>query len=141
VPPRFIDASVFVHAYLEPRRPLKAHESALRGHARAIVSRINRGETVVTSTVHLAEVANLLEDWMPPGVANSILLGLTTRENVQILPVGHRDFLEALASAPDDRLGTTDALARVLMVRHGLADIYSFDRDFDGLKDVRRISR
>ena len=70
MPPRYVDASVFVHAYIRPRRELKAHERGIKSHARAIVARINEGEDVVTSTVQVAEgirvkLAVLLEILLP----------------------------------------------------------------------------
>jgi len=37
MPPRFIDASVFVHAYFLPVRALKPHEERIKEGAKAIV--------------------------------------------------------------------------------------------------------
>ena len=51
MPIRFVDASVFVHAYLKPRRELRPHEILIKKRARTIVSRINQGEPVLVSTV------------------------------------------------------------------------------------------
>jgi len=141
VPPRFIDASVFVHAYLRPKRDLKPHEREIKAHARDIVSRIGRGEEIVTSAVHLGEVANILEDWMRLEDARAIQLGLCARENVAILPVDRGDLLEALAVGSDTGVGTSDALAAVLMRANGIVEVYSFDKDFDRFGDLRRISR
>ena len=141
MPQRFVDASVFVHAYLRPTRELKPHEVAVKKNARTIVTRIHRGESVVLSTVHLSEVANLLEDWMPLEDAQAVERSLCMRESIDILPVDKRDLLEALAIGAETGLGTTDALAILLMQRLGLPEIYSFDRDFDRQKGIRRISQ
>ena len=46
---RFMDASVFVHAYLKPKRPLKPQEVGVKEVAKRIVTRINGGERVLTS--------------------------------------------------------------------------------------------
>lgn len=141
MPRRFADASVFVHSYLRPTRELKPHEVTLKRSARSIVTRIQRGEPVVLSTVHLAEVANLLEDWMPLGDAQAVARTLCTKDAIEILPVEKRDLVEALAIGAESGLGTTDALAILLMRRHGVAEIYSFDRDFDRREGIRRVSR
>lgn len=141
MPGRFVDASVFVHAYLRPRRALRPQEDLIKKRARAIVSRINRGEAVVLSVVHFSEIANLLEDWMAFRDAHAIQLGLATMENVQILPVTRTDLLDALTLAADAEVGTTDALAVVLMQREGRTDIYSFDRDFDRFDGLRRVAQ
>lgn len=141
MPPRFIDASVFVHAYLRPKRDLKAHERSIKTDARSIVTRINDGEAVVTSAVHLAEIANILEDWLPLTDAQTIQRGLYTRDSIRILPAGQGDLIEALALGLDVAVGTSDAMAAVLMRREGLKDIYSFDRDFDRFRDLRRVAK
>jgi predicted nucleic acid-binding protein len=135
-----LDASVFVHAYLRPRRELKAHERAIKSHARAIVARVNEGEAVVTSTVQVAEIANILENWMSLEDAAAIQQGLCTLDSVRILATTRADLLEALALGSELGLGTSDALAVVFMKREGLREVYSFDKDYDGLPDISRVS-
>lgn len=141
MPRRFIDASAFAHAYLRPKRELKPHERQIKAQARAIVTRIGRGEEVVTSTVHLGEVANILEDWMRLDDARAIQRGLCMRENIDILPVGRGELIEALAAGIETSVGTTDALAAVLMHESGITEIYSFDKDFDRFENLRRVSQ
>ena len=141
MPARYVDASVFVHAYLKPRRKLGAREGNIKKRARAIVGRINRGEPVLLSTVHFAEIANVLEDWMALRDAQAVQLGLATMDNVRLLPVTRSDILDALALAAETEVGTTDALAVVLMEREGTTDVYSFDRDFDQFDGLRRVAQ
>jgi predicted nucleic acid-binding protein len=138
--PRFVDASVFVHAYLRPRRELKPHERKIKAQARAIVARVNEGEAVVTSAVHFSEVANVLEDWIGLDAAQAVQRGLCVRETVEVLPVARGDLLEALSTATEVGVGMTDALAAVLMRDRGIREIYSFDRDFDRFEDIRRFT-
>ncbi|HEX9341553.1 MAG TPA: type II toxin-antitoxin system VapC family toxin [Thermoplasmata archaeon] len=141
MPRRFIDASVFVHAYLRPRRALKPHERAIKGHARTIVARIEHEEEVAISTVHLGEIANVLEEWMRAEDARAVLRELVTRDNIEVLPVGRDDFLEAMSLGSEAGAGTTDALAAVLMGIKGITEIYSFDRAFDRVEGLNRITR
>ena len=138
--PRFVDASVFVHAYLRPRRELKPHERRIKAQARTIVARVNEGEAVVTSAVHFSEVANILEAWMRFDAAQAVQRGLCARETVEILSVARGDLLEALSTGSEVGVGTTDALAAILMRDRGLREIYSFDRDFDRFEDFRRVT-
>ena len=140
MPARYVDASVFVHAYIRPRRELKAHERGIKSHARAIVARINEGEAVVTSTVQVAEIANVLENWMRLEDAAAIQQGLCTLDSVRIVDTCRADLLEALALGSEFELGTSDALAVVFMRRDGLREVYSFDRDFDRIPDITRVS-
>src|SRR2546421_7648504 len=99
MPPRFVDASVFVHAYLKPRRELRPQEGAIKKRARAIVTRISKGEQVFLSTVHFAEIANLLEDWRALAEAQSILSSLATMETVLLEPVTRANLRQALDHA------------------------------------------
>lgn len=140
MPRRFVDASVFVHAYLKPQRDLRPEETRIKKRARAIVTRISRGEPVSLSVVHFSEVANLLEDWMPLREAQTIQLGLATMENVEILSVTRDDLLGALDLASEMAVGSTDALAVVLMRKQDAMEVYSFDRDFDRIGGIRRVA-
>lgn len=140
MPPRFVDASVFVHAFLRPRRELRPHERALKSKARGIVARINEGEHVVTSVVHFAEIANVLEDWMPFADAMTLERGICNRDTVAVQPVNRHDIVEALSIASEAGIGTTDALAVSLMLREGLQEVYSFDKDFDRISKIRRVA-
>ncbi len=59
---KFADANVFIYAILKPRRELSEKELEIKSRAKAILARINEGEEVFTTVVHLSEVANVLED-------------------------------------------------------------------------------
>ena len=39
---KFVDATVFIHAYLKPSRKLEPHEKELKKGARQIIERLNR---------------------------------------------------------------------------------------------------
>jgi len=58
---RFIDASVFLYAFLKPKRRVSEDVLELKENAKRILSRIEEGEEVVTTVVHLSEIANILE--------------------------------------------------------------------------------
>ena len=135
----FVDASVFVYAFLKPKRKLKLHEVNIKDAAKKIVSRINEGEEVAMSVVHFSEVCNVLEDHLSLEEAFEIERGLLFRENIVIHEVSEEDYIEALLVAEDQKVGANDALAYVLMKEAGLGKIYSFDKDFDAFKDVKRI--
>ena len=56
------------------------------------------------------------------------------------LHVPSRDaFVEALDLFIETNIDFTDAFNAATMAQHGITDIYSYDRDFDRLGDVRRI--
>lgn len=138
---RFVDASVFVHAYLKPKRNLTTSEIQMKENARRIVSRLNEGEAAFTSSVHLAEIANIVEDYLPIKEAHEVESAICLRDTIEIETVSRSDCSEALAVSEENQLGLTDALAIVLMRRNGVTEIYSFDKDFDYISDIRRVRK
>lgn len=137
---RFVDASVFVHAFIKPRRKLKVHEQRIKKNAKQIVKRIDSGEEIAISTVHLSEVANVLEDFMPFKSALEIVTSLISKPSITLLNVTGKDCIKAVLIAQTNTIGFTDAIACVLMSESMMKEIYSFDKDFDRVKDFRRIS-
>jgi hypothetical protein len=70
---RFVDTNVFIYAVLSPKTSIPEHIKKKKETARQIFLRINNGEMVTTSTVHLSEVANVLEDVAGIGFAVDFL--------------------------------------------------------------------
>lgn len=138
---RFIDASVFVHAYLKPKKSLKPHEKRIKESAKSILSRVNEGERVLTTVVHVGEIANILEKFLPLHNALELESTILTKENIEIADVPRNLYLNAIPVASDNQLGLNDALAAVAMKEMGVSEIYSFDRDFDGLENVKRVTK
>ena len=137
---KFVDASVFVHAFIQPKRELKPHEERIKRSARQIVKRIDAGEEVVISTVHLSEIANILEDFMPLNNALEIISSLVSKPSIMVLNVTGRDCVKALLTAQTNAIGFSDAIAYVLMSDRNIQEIYSFDKDFENIKGIKRIN-
>jgi predicted nucleic acid-binding protein len=137
---RFVDASVFLHAYLKPKRALKPHEKEIKESAKSILRRIGEGERVLTTTVHFGEVANLLEDLLPLPEALELESGILALDNLEMVEVSKEMYLAAAPLAVEKGVGLNDALAVVAMRGRGISEIYSFDGDFDRL-GVKRLSR
>ena len=136
---RFVDASVFVHAFLKPKRELKPHEMKIKESAKKIVKRINDGEEVGVTVVQVSEIANLLESYLPLNEALRVEKFLLLAGNVKVFDVTKRDCLKALKIVKEKDVGLCDAIAYVIMMKNGVNEIYSFDSDFDKL-NVRRVT-
>jgi uncharacterized protein len=65
VPQTYIDANVFVYAFLKTKRQLQPKELEIKQAAKNIVARISKGEKVITSVVHFSEVCNVLDNHLP----------------------------------------------------------------------------
>jgi predicted nucleic acid-binding protein len=134
-----VDASVFIYAFLRPKRKLQPHEIAIKDAAKKIVLRINEGEDVVMSVVHFSEVCNILEDYLPLEEAFAIEKGLLFRDNIVIREVSREGYLKAMSVAENQQVGINDGLAYILMKESNTRRIYSFDKDFDKFKDITRV--
>jgi predicted nucleic acid-binding protein len=140
MPTTFVDANVFVYAFLKTKRLLQPNELKLKEAAKKIVTRISAGEKVVMSVVIFSEICNILEDYIPFEQAVLLEKGLLYRENVHISEVTHEDYLKALVLTEDYRVGVNDALTYTLMKKENIQAIYSFDKDFDAFTDIQRIT-
>lgn len=136
---RFVDSNVFIYAFLKPKRKLSAADSKIKNAAKTITKRIENGEGVATSVVHLSEVVNLLEKHMSLENQKEFLDSVFFAENIDVLTVDKDVYLLGADLAAEHRIGINDGLAAVLMQKEDIEEIYSFDRHFDLLPDVKRV--
>ena len=136
---RFVDASVFLYAYLRPKRAVPNEIAEMKKAARAILRRINTSEKVYSSLIHLSEVANILEAVMPVNESRTIMRDLLYATTIVILEPTKGNYLDAIEVASEASVGLNDGLAYVLMKTTGAKEIYSFDRHFDRFDDIERI--
>lgn len=130
---RFIDANVFIYAVLKPRRPLTEGERSIKERAKGILRRVDAGERVLTTVVHLSEVANVLEDTAGAVLAARFVHDLLAKENVVVEAVSAEDYLESAVLAGEKGVSVNDALAYVVMRRRGVREVYTFDKHFEKL--------
>ncbi len=136
---RFIDASAILYAVIEPKKPLSEQLMEIKINAKNILKRINEGEQVITSVVHLSEVSNILEARKSFSEVAKFITDLMMKESIEILDVVADDCKAAAILAKRYEVGVNDTLAKLLMDRNDLGEIYSFDKHFDTLQ-VKRIT-
>lgn len=130
---RFVDSNVLIYAILDPKRRLTEREKGIKESAERLMQRINNGEEVVTSVVHISEIANILEDAANLGFAVSFTRDLISRWNITVEPVDRAMYILAIAIADEKKIGINDALAYEIMKKKEIKEIYSFDKHFDNL--------
>ena len=136
---RFVDASLFLYAYLKPRKAVADEVAEMKRNSKLIVKRINSGERVSTSLTHVSEVANILEASMPIHESHMVMRDLIHSPTIAILEPSRDNYVDAVEVAEEVSVGLNDGVAYVLMKENGIEEIYSFDRHFDRFKDVRRV--
>ena len=127
---RFIDANVFIYAILKPKTVLPEAVRRKKAAAKEIFLRVNAGEPVTTTTVHVSEVANVLEDAAGLSFAVDFLSALLLKSNLVVEPVSVDDYRESILLAQKSAISINDALAILIMERQGIDEIYTFDRHF-----------
>ena len=136
---RFLDASIFLSAFIKPLRDPPEDVAEMKNSARLVVSRIQEGETVVTTIVHVSEIANVLESRAGLKASREIILGLVSKENVGIVPVTSVEYSEAITGSEKFNVGINDALAYNVMLRNCISEVYSLDKHFEKLPGISRI--
>lgn len=128
---RFVDANVFIYAVLSPKTSIPEHIKKKKEAARQIFLRINNGEIVTTSTVHLSEVANVLEDVAGIGFAVDFLSAVFSKTTIVVEPVTAVMYHKSVFRAQNSTISINDALALIIMEQKEIDEIYTFDRHFD----------
>lgn len=128
---RFIDANVVVYAVLKPKAALAPAVAKKKAAARDIFLRVNDGEPVVTTTLHLSEVANVLEDVAGLAFATDLLSAVLFKPSIEVETVSADDYRESVTRATKYGISVNDALALVVMDRRSVDEIYTFDRHFE----------
>jgi uncharacterized protein len=140
---RFVDASVFLHAYLTPQKNKRIPQDVedLKRRARSIIKRINDDkEKVMTSLVHVSEIANILGARISVQVTCDIISSILNLENLEIVEPSKKEYESAIEESRLHNIGVNDALAWILMRRAGISEIYSFDGDFDEIENLKRLT-
>lgn len=138
---RFLDSSVFLHAYLRPRRPLTAREEAVKAAAQEILRRVEEGEPVFTTTVHVSEVVNIVESRVGLQASLGLAARLLSLENVEVLPVSRDDYEKSLEVAQRFSVSLNDAVAYAKMLEKGASEVYTFDKHFAQLPGMRTLPK
>jgi uncharacterized protein len=137
---RFLDTNVFVYAYYKPKKQLSQREFDMKENARNIVSNVIQGkENVLTTVIHLSKIVNILKHVMTLDEVREIVRGLFMLENVRIADVTRNMFFDASELGNELKLDANDALALDVMESNGVAEIYSFDEDFDRVDKIKRL--
>lgn len=136
---RFLDANIFIYAYYKPVHDLSPKQRAMKEKSKEIVKRINEGEAVITAVVHLSEVSNILKRALPLDELAMLLIGLYSSDNIKILDVTKNDYLGAIELMDETKMDPNDSLAIQIMRREGVKEIYSFDRSFENVDEIKRL--
>jgi predicted nucleic acid-binding protein len=139
---RFLDANIFIYAYYKPKRQLTPQEADMKNRAKEIVTNLNSGEEeVLTTVVHLSEVANILKYRLPPDELADVISGLLMTDSIRVLGVKREHYYASTELGREIGMDPNDALAVQTMRDNGLTEIYTFDRGFDKIPSISRLPK
>ena len=117
---RFIDTNVFIYA-------LTAHPRFGKV-ARNILERIEEGESAVTSTLVLCEVAWVLEAMGRQGDVKATIEKLLSYRSLEVVDLGSDDLLMGANYMISEGIDFNDGVNLALMMRLGVSEVYSNDQ-------------
>ena len=135
---KFIDANIFLYAFLNAKATPDGKK--IKELAKAILSRIQKGEKVFTTVIHLSEVANIAENKLPFDQQNRLFEVIMQNDSIDVKEVDKELYALAIEYAMDHKAGVNDALAVILMQKQNMHEVYSFDSDFDEFPGISRIT-
>jgi len=138
---KFVDANVFIYAMLEPKHKLSEQEIKLKKNAKIILKKIEEGEKAMISVVHVSEIVNVLSSLHSISLANEFLDYILSTPRLQIIEVEKKIYLLANELSKIIKIGINDCLAYALMRNNKITEIYSFDKDFDKVYDIKRVEK
>ena len=137
---KFLDANIFIYAYYKPKKQLTGRELQMKALSKRIINDVSLGkDDVMTTVVHVSEVANILKHGLTMEQLITIIRGLFMQNNVKILGVSAQAYFAAIELGEDLKLEVNDALAVDVMRQNEVKEIYSFDEHFEHLDGVERL--
>jgi len=124
---------------MKPRRELTPAEAQMKESAKQIIRSLETGEEMASTTVHISEVLNILEDNLGVKQSMAFLSWAIAAKNLIVFPASIVDYESALNITRETLIGLNDSLAIHIMRREGISEIYSMDRHFDRFEDIIRI--
>ncbi len=133
---RFVDSNVLIYALLKPKKEPDGKIAEIKKRSLEILKRIQDGEKIATTVVHLSEVANVIASRNSTRMSAEFVKEFLSLRNVDVLKVGAEDYLKASLIAVEKEIDVNDALAYLKMKERGIEEIYTFDRHFRKLDVV-----
>jgi predicted nucleic acid-binding protein len=117
---RFVDTNIFIYA-------LTAHP-VFGKTAKTILERVENGETAVTSTLVLCEVAWVLEAMGRQSDIKPTLEKILSYPTLEVVDISQDDLLVGASNMDTEKIDFNDGVNLALMMRADVAEVYSNDQ-------------
>lgn len=132
---RFLDATILIKWGSATIAEVLKEDVSTCGY---ILDKIHNGEKTITSTLVKDEVLIWFSRYKSSKLS-SLLKSLMALTGLKIVEPTIEDELEATMLFGEHRLGISDLINLSIMRRLRIREIYSLDKGFDDVPDVRRV--
>ena len=136
---RFLDSSVFLHAYLRKKGVMTPEEREIKRRAGEILSEIEAGEEVSTTVIHISEITNIIEARLGLEASLRLLARILSLKNIKVFGVDEDDYKKAIVIADRFYISLNDAIAYIKMQENNINEIYTFDKHFRNIPNIKVI--
>ena len=107
--------------------------------SKELLKRVEQGqESLIANFLILTETFHILAKYKGVVTATEMVRKLLSLEHLDILPLDHLAYFEALKRSKKYKLKFNDLIHYTTALLNNAAGIYSYDKDFDGL-EIKRI--
>jgi len=136
----YLDANLFIYAYYKSKKGknLAPKIQWMKEEAKKIILKIDKhnGEFCI-SIIQLAEVVNLLKRAMSWEALRQFLLGIISNNSIEIIEVSNLMYINSIDKITKYNMDSNDISAYLIMKEKGVNQIFTFDKHFRKLKDIR----
>lgn len=133
---RFVDSTIFIKWSQATIAEAQQDEKiSLCGY---VLAKIRNGEEALTSSLVKDEVLIWLSRYKASRLSDFIR-SFTALTHLKIVNPTFEDELESTMTHGQYPLGISDLINLSIMKRYGIHEIYSMDKGFDGIPDVKRM--
>ena len=136
----YLDANIFIYAYFKPKKGKILSEKIkwCKQEAKKIVQKINEEEnTFCISLIQLSEVVNLLKNVMSWRDLQAFIMGLISNKSIETVEISKLMYINAVNKISDYNMDSNDISAYLLMKEKKIKEIYTFDRHYENLPEIK----
>ncbi|MFO8018993.1 MAG: type II toxin-antitoxin system VapC family toxin [Promethearchaeia archaeon] len=136
----YLDANLFIYAYFKPKKGKELSKKIqwCKQEAKKIVEKINDEENnYCISLIQLSEVVNLLKNVMSWENLRTFIMGLYSNKSIEIADISRMLYLNASDKMGEYYMDSNDISAYLIMKKKKIEKIYTFDRHFEKLPEIK----
>ncbi len=106
--------------------------------AKKIILKIDKQDgDFCISIIQLAEIVNLLKYVMSWDALRQFLLGIISNNSIEIIEVSNLMYINSIDKITKYNMDSNDISAYLIMKEKGVNQIFTFDKHFRKLKDIK----